>query len=227
MRNEDARKLSPSAQEEKRRLAIKLWKTGKSQKEVAEIVGTTAQTMSGWVKRYRAEGSSALKSRRRGIEVGTNRHLSLEQEKHLQKLIIDKTPDQLKMAYVLWTRKAVMELIEQEFGIKMPVRTVGEYLKRWEFTPQKPAKRAYEQNPKAVERWLNEEYPEIKSRAKAEDAEIYWGDETGIRNDSQHERGYAPKGNTPIVRSAFKCKPKVDQYDFSDYKPREGSLQYL
>ena len=31
-------------------------------------------------------------------------------------------------------------------------------------------------------------------------AEIYWGDETGMRNDSQHERGYAPKGKTPVVR---------------------------
>lgn len=200
MKNEDSRKLSPAAQEEKRKLAIKIWKTGLSQKEVAEIVGTTPQTMSGWVKRYREKGSSALRSRKRGTEVGATRHLSEAQEKHLQKLIIDKTPDQLKMAYVLWTRKAVMELIEQEFEIKMPIRTVGEYLKRWGFTPQKPAKRAYEQNPKAVERWLNEDYPEIKSRAKAEDAEIYWGDETGVRNDSQHERGYAPKGKTPVVR---------------------------
>jgi hypothetical protein len=106
----------------------------------------------------------------------------------------------LKLDYVLWTRKAVMELIGQETGMAMPIRTVGEYLKRWGFTPQKPAKRAYEQNPKAVQRWLDEEYPQIKARAKEEDAEIYWGDETGMRNDSQHERGYAPKGKTPVVR---------------------------
>lgn len=82
----------------------------------------------------------------------------------------------------------------------MPIRTVGEYLKRWGFTPQKPMKRAYEQNPKAVQRWLDDEYPEIKSRAKREGAQIYWGDETGMRNDSQHERGYAPKGKTPVLR---------------------------
>ena len=172
---EDARKLSPSAQEEKRKLAIKLWKKGLTQKEVAETVGTTPQTMSGWVKRYKNSGASALNARKRGKTLGENRHLSGDQERHLQKLITDKSPDQLKMAYVLWTRKAVMELIEQEAGIKMPIRTVGEYLKRWGFTPQKPAKRAYEQNPKAVQHWLNEDYPEIKARAKAENAEIYWG----------------------------------------------------
>lgn len=82
----------------------------------------------------------------------------------------------------------------------MPIRTVGEYLKRWGFTPQKPLKRAYEQNPKAVQRWLDEDYPSFQSRAKAENAEIYWGDETGMRNDSQNERGYAPRGKTPVIR---------------------------
>jgi len=112
----------------------------------------------------------------------------------------DKTPDQLKMADALWTRKAVMELIEQETGIKMPIRTVGEYLKRWGFTPHKPLKQAYEQNPKAVQQWLEDDYPKIKAQAKRENAEIYWGDETGVRNDAQHERGYAPKGKTPVIR---------------------------
>ncbi len=118
----------------------------------------------------------------------------------IQGLLVDKTPDQLKLDYVLWTRKAVMELIGQETGLKLPIRTVGEYLKRWGMTPQKPAKRAYEQSPKAVQEWLDEDYPEIHGKAKAENAEIYWGDETGLRNDSQHERGYAPKGKTPVVR---------------------------
>ncbi len=55
-------------------------------------------------------------------------------------------------------------------------------------------------NAEKVSQWLDETYPEIKTRAKAEKAEIYWGDETGMRNDSQRERGYAPKGKTPIVR---------------------------
>lgn len=197
---EDARKLSPSAQEEKRKLAIRLWKKGHPQKEVAEIVGTTPQTLSGWVKRYKTSGFSALNSRKRGKALGTNRSLTADQEAHLKKLLVDKSPDQLKMTYALWARKAVMELIEQEAGIKMPIRTVGEYLKRWGFTPQKPMKRAYEQNPKAVQQWLDEDYPKIKARAKTDNAEIYWGDETGMRNDCQHERGYAPKGKTPVVR---------------------------
>ena len=200
MKKEDARKLPPSAQEEKRKLAIKLRNKNYLIKDIAETLGVSPQAVSGWIKRYKEEGFSSLKAKKRGPETGATRQLTQDQEKRLRKMIVDKTPDQIKLAYALWTRKAVMELIKQETGIDMPIRTVGEYLKRWGFTPQKPVKRAYEQNPQAVQRWLDDEYPSIKSRAKKENAEIYWADETGMRNDSQHERGYAPKGKTPVVR---------------------------
>ena len=86
----------------------------------------------------------------------------------------------------------------------MPIRTVGAYLQRWGFTPQKPLKQAYEQRPAAVQKWLKEEYVAIAQRAKQERAEIHWGDETGIRSDSQHGRSYAPQGKTPVIRLSAK-----------------------
>lgn len=196
----DARSLPAAAQEEKRKLAIKLWKKEMQLKEIAEMLEVSSKAVSNWIKRYKATGSAGLKSKKRGVAVGSNRQLSPEQEATIQKLITDKAPDQLKLDYALWTRKAVMELIEQETGVRMPVRSVGEYLKRWGMTPQKPVRLAYEQSPKAVQRWLDEEYPEIKQWAKAEKAEIYWGDETGMRNNCHHERGYALRGKTPVVR---------------------------
>jgi len=126
--------------------------------------------------------------------------LSKEQEKRIQKAIVDKEPDQLKLPFALWTRIAVQQLIKELFGINMPIRTVGEYLKRWGYTPQKPLRRAYEQNAKAVKKWLDEQYPAIVKKAKAEKAEIHWGDETGLCNDSQHGRSYVPRGQTPAIR---------------------------
>jgi transposase len=192
----DARKLPREVLEEKRRQAQRLRKRGMSRAEIGAIVGVHADTVGRWLKL----SDKQLKVNHGGRKPGEGRRLSLQQERHIRHLITDKSPDQLKLSYALWTRKAVMDLIQQETGINMPIRTVGEYLKRWGFTPQKPVKRAYEQSPKAVQRWLDETYPEIKARAKAETAEIYWGDETGMRNDSQHERGYAPKGKTPVVR---------------------------
>jgi hypothetical protein len=81
---------------------------------------------------------------------------------------------------------------------------MGDYLRSWGFTPQKPKKKAYEQRPGQVGKWLKEQYPAIKERADKENAEIHWGDETGARNDCQHGRSYAPKGNTPVRRSLAK-----------------------
>jgi transposase len=52
----------------------------------------------------------------------------------------------------------------------MPIRTVGEYLKRWRYTPQKPLKQAYEQNPKVVKASLETEYPAIEQGAGLESA---------------------------------------------------------
>lgn len=107
-------------------------------------------------------------------------------------------PDQLKLPFALWTRRAIKTLIKREFGITISIRTMGDYLHRWGFTPQKPKKKAYEQNPKAVKKWLETQYPAIKASAKQENAEIHWGDETGVRNECQYGRSYAPKGKTPV-----------------------------
>ena len=173
---------------------------GKSRSEVADALGINIGTVDRWRREKKQRGKSALQPRKRGRQVGAYRDLTPEQEVEIQKQIAGKTPDQLKLAFALWTRKAVCELILKDYGIKMPVRTCGEYLNRWGYTPQKPARRAYEQNPKAVKEWMEVKYPVITQRAKAEGAEIHWGDETGVRSDCQHGRSYAPKGKTPVIR---------------------------
>ena len=104
----------------------------------------------------------------------------------------------------MWTRKSVKELVEREFGVVLAINTMGDYLRKWGFTPQKPKKKAYEQCSKKVQKWLDEEYPAIQKRAKEENAEIQWGDETGVRNNCLHGRSYAPKGRTPTKLSMSK-----------------------
>jgi hypothetical protein len=97
----------------------------------------------------------------------------------------------------LWTRQAVRQLILQEYGLRLPIRTVGEYLRRWGLTPQRPVRHASRQDPEEVRRWLEEQYPALVARAKAEGAEIHWGDETGARNEAARQRGYAPPNEPP------------------------------
>lgn len=98
------------------------------------------------------------------------------------------------MEFALWSRAAVKELIERECQVTLHLRSVGKYLARWGFTPQKPIKRAYEQSPQAVRTWLDETYPGIAERAQSEGAEIHWGDETALVNTDVRGRSCAPKG---------------------------------
>ena len=192
----DGRKLPRELLEEKRRLAQRLRKRGMTRAEIGEILGIHADTIGRWLKLDK----HSLKVNRGGRKKGDANLLTADEEEQIRAKIIDKSPDQLKLSYALWTRQAVKELIAQETGVELAIRTVGDYLKRWGMTPQKPQKRAYEQRAPEVKAWLEEEYPEIQRKAKVENAEIYWGDETGLRNDCQHERGYAPKGKTPVIR---------------------------
>lgn len=202
----DARKLSTDAQQALRYQVIRLRQQGRTHNDISAITGVHRSTCVAWWNRYKNEGKKALKIKKRGRPLGSCRKLTEEQEKEIQKVICDKCPDQLKLPFALWTRIAVQQLIFELWGLKVPIRTIGDYLKRWNFTPQKPLKRAYEQNPKAVKKWLTEEYPAIQKKAKIEDAEIHWGDETGLCNDSYHGRSYAPRGKTPAIRLSAKCK---------------------
>jgi transposase len=196
----DARTLNQQTQYELRKQVVRLREKGLSNQAISEIVGLSKSHVSTIGKKYERGGLDAIKPGLRGRRHGAQRELTAEQEVGIQKLLVDKTPDQLKLSFALWTREAVRLAIKQIYGQDLPLRTISDYLKRWGFTPQKPTKRAYEQNPKLVAQWHETVYPEIQARAKQEKAEIHWGDETGIQNDAYNARGFAPKGKTPVVR---------------------------
>lgn len=196
----DGRKLSESALNERRRRAVKLRLAGISVRGTAAQCELSPNTVVKAHQAYLRGGWAAVKVKHGHRPKGSGCLLSADEEKEVQWLIQDRTPDQLKMSYALWTRQAVSELIEVRYGVRLQVRTVGKYLKRWGYTPQKPLQKAYEQSPVAVGKWLDEQYPAIAKRAKQEGAEIHWGDETGLRSDDVRGRSYAPKGQTPVLR---------------------------
>ena len=199
MEKDDARKLSPAEQHERRRQVIRAHKRGRTRTQIAQEVGLSYTAVSKTIERFEAHGMAALAPRTRGRRSGEDRALSEEQEQAIQRTICDKRPEQLKMDFFLWSRAAVMQLIEREYGIKLHVRSVGKYLARWGFTPQKPIRRAYEQSPAAVKEWLDTQYPQIAQRAKAEGVEVHWGDETALVNTDVRGRSFAPKGHTPVA----------------------------
>ena len=203
MDSNDGRNLSRSAQDAIRRKAVKAVVDGKmTQTQAANVFGVSRTSVCLWVKAYRQGGDDALKSKAKGRPAGGK--LTQKQEESIRKSVLGRNPDQLRLPGLLWTRDLVAMLIERRFGIRLSRWTVGRYLKKWGLTPQKPAKRALEQNPAQVKYWLEHKYPAIERQAKAEGASIWWADETGLRSDHQTGTTWSEKGQTPVVKRSGK-----------------------
>jgi transposase len=202
----DVRSLSPEQQELLRLKAVDMLKAGVKQVEIARLLGVHKDTVGRWAKKLRTKGKKSLARRKKGGPPPTR--LTAPQCRWICQQIEEKHPEQLKLPFALWTREAIAALIQQKYGLIIPLRTLSDYLKRWGFTPQRPAKQAIEQKPETVKKWLEEEYPTIEAKAKAENGLIYWGDEMGLRSDHQAGRSFSPKGKTPVVSvsgNRFRC----------------------
>jgi transposase len=193
----DGRRRTAEQQEVIRQQAVAAVLTGMKQVEATRVFGVTPTAMSLWMKKVKSKGVGSLKAKKRGgHKPGL---LKCWQASWVTRTIRDKHPEQLKLGLVLWTREAVQRLIQKRFCISLAIRTVGDYLKRWGMTPQKPVARAYQQNPEALKRWLEEEYPEIRNKALHEKGSIFRGDEMGLRSDHVAGRSFSPKGKKPVL----------------------------
>ena len=206
MNKPDGRRLSEESLEELRRQAHRLRCEGRTWGEIASIVGVHLSTVMSWSRRFDIGSQQAgeMTSARRGRRFSEGRTLELADEVGLRQWVLRGPPSALGLPYALWSRRAVQQAIKAKFAIDMPIRTVGEYLRRWGFTPQRPAKRALEQRPEQVREWLEMDYPAIVRRAKVERAQVQWADETAVRQDTAWVRGYAPAGHTPLLEHAAK-----------------------
>src|SRR5690348_3034377 len=201
----DFRGIGRPAQEELRRRALFLVeREGMTQAEAALAVGVHRQTVNIWHKRYRERGEDGLLDGRRVSPRRGKGLLTAEEAGKVRGWIAEGTPDRLGLPFALWTSRAVRELIERRLAKRLGLSTVPLYLRRWGMTPQKPLVRAKERSPAAVAAWLERDYPAIAERARAAKAVSYWGDETGLSNQDQTGRSWAPKGETPVVARTAK-----------------------
>ena len=162
--------------------------------------GLTKKTVHLWLKEYRELGKDSFSLKKPGRPASTIAKLDSRQVARIVKIITDNNPQQIKFPFALWDRKAVQALISHKFNISLSLPTIGRYLKQWGFTPQRPLARAYQRNPEAVSKFLNEEFPSLKNRAKKDNGEIHFLDEMGLQNNNHHYiRGYSKKGQTPVI----------------------------
>jgi transposase len=196
----NAKKLSQAEQYGLRKSIIRMLRKGLAPDEVAATLDVSRSHVYATKKTYDEKGIEGIKPGKRGRRKGAKRVMTPDQEREVQKLIVDNNPDQMRLPGCMWTRENIRDLIRRKYEIDMPLSTLGYYLERWGFSVQRPIKRAYKQDEQKVTDWVEREFPGIRERARQEDAEIFFGDETGIQNTSNYAKGYAPIGQTPVVR---------------------------
>ncbi len=195
----DFRRLSPAAQAELRRVAVNLVLSGRSRIEAAHAVGVDRRFVGKWVQAFEALGEAALTGGRRGRPPGEQKAPGSRQQATIRRLIQGGCPDRSGLPFALWTRQAIGELVARKTGVRLSPRAIGGYLAARGFTPQRPIRRATEQDAAAVQAWLTHDYPAIAARARREGAEGHWSDETGVSNQANYGRSFAPAGQTPVI----------------------------
>lgn len=195
----DGRTLAHETLATIRLMAVRRVRAGEAPSAVIKSYGFCRTTIYRWLRQARRGGELALRARK---ATGRPPRLSGRQQAAVARWITGKDPRQYGFDFGLWTRQIIAELIAQRFGVRLSRTAVGRLLAALEITPQKPLRRAYERDPVAVARWMREEYPAIRRRARRRGADVFFLDEVGVRSDSALGRTWGRKGQTPVVATS-------------------------
>jgi transposase len=198
MRKNDARRLDHRTLTELRKRGVARVQDGESPEMVAKVLDISRATMYGWLALYRNGGWGALDASKRG---GRPPKLDGKAMHWIYRTVTMKNPLQLKFSFALWTSRMIAVLIRGKFGIELSRSSVSRLLNQLGLSVQRPLWRAYQQDPKKVEKWLKKEYPGIAASAKRLKAHIFFGDEAGIRSDFHSGTTWGIRGKTPVVSS--------------------------
>ena len=212
----DLRKLSSGELKQIRRQIVQLKKMGKSGKEIEELTGVRQNRASEIWTAYQSRGEAALEVNWGGRPEGSGRILLPEEEAKVRETIETRQPKEFGLPGSLWTLKKVCEYVWKTYRKKMSDRCASDYMRRWGLSCQRPVKRARKQDPERIQKWKKEEYPAIAQQAQEEDAEIYWADETGIRNCENYERGFSPQGTAADFAGGD--EERTGEYDFGAHQ---------
>ncbi len=188
--------LSHEVLETYRFRALTLRKKGKKVKEIAEFFGVHPNSVSRWFVTKNTHGWRALKSKK---ATGPSMKLQTTEMDELLRQLKQPSTD-FGFETPLWTCKRVGYLIRKTTKKKLHNSNVWRLLKNLGLSNQKPERRAMQQNPKEVKRWLKEEWPKIQEHALRWQAMLYFQDESGISLTPNLGKTWAPKGKTPFVK---------------------------
>ena len=194
----DGRALDHTTLQEFRLLAVRRVREGGKPSVVVRSLGMNRTLIYRWLRAEAASGQGERALLARPI-TGRPAKLTLAQQAQVLGWIDGNDPRQYGLGVGLWTRRIVVLLIEQMLGLRIGVTAVGNMLARLGLTPQKPLQRAYQRDPKAIERWKRETWPAIAAKARQDAADVYFWDESGFRADTVHGKTWARRGQAPVI----------------------------
>jgi transposase len=197
MKKQDARTLDHKTLEAIRVRAVQQVQSGESPEVVIKTLGFFRACIYNWLAAYRAGGWEALRAKRL---YGRPHKLKGWQIRWIYQTVTLKNPLQLRFPFALWTRAMIRTLIWRKYRVRLSLASVGRLLAQLGLSCQRPLSKAFEQNPALAKQWVSREYPRIRAWAKREGAQIFFGDESGVRSDFHAGTTWAPRGKTPVVR---------------------------
>ena len=125
---------------------------------MAGIVGATRRTVQRWARRAESLGKKGLKAK---PHPGRRCRMTPKQKGQLSRVLLDG-PKAHGFATDLWTCPRIAQVIRKRYKVDYHPVHVGRLLHALGWTPQRPERKAYERDEKAVRRWIAVDWERIK-----------------------------------------------------------------
>lgn len=208
----------------RRRLAVRRVREGYSVAEVAAFLGVSQRSVFRWLAAARDCGDRA------GLNPyphpGPRPRLDLAQQCQVIDWL-DEPPSAHGFANELWTAPRVASLIERRFGVRYHPRYLNEWLTARGVRPLKPRRRAREQDPQEVRRWLSEDWATLALEARREDGWVVFIDEAGLLMEPLFRRSQARRGHPAVLEYAKAHRRKVSLLGALAWRPSTGEVRLL
>jgi hypothetical protein len=198
-------------------------RAGLTYDRIALLTGLSRTGVFDICKRQATWGDAGLHAAPGGQRPADGRRIDALQEASARQSIIESTPDRSNRFGSLWTHTAVSSLVLAQCGLHLPVRTLAAYLARWGFVAPRSLPRVLSAVGSADQQWLDGSYLAIVARARAEDAQLIWGDHRALADAASGER--ASRGSAaPLVRPAG---PGPDPHTISSAVDARGRMGWV
>lgn len=172
-----------------------------SPEDVIKILGFDRSCIYDWLRRFKVDGYAGLETKK---APGAPAVITKEMDAWLERTVLESTPEDFGYDTALWTCGLLAELLSERYGVHVIGETVNHHLHKLGLSYQKPRYVACEQDPVAVERFLNEEYPKIQRFAEKINADIGFEDESAVDLRDHSGKTWGACGQTPDVYATGK-----------------------